>query len=392
MGIESTAVEIVIPFSPQRRISFEAETVKQFQEFIKMNKDPRLFGKPRHNALSKDIIQRINLLEQDEEIKNEQQGVLSCGQREIINYFANAGASILNFVTFLNGNFHFFETLQEKLEVISNFYTKCATSIQGIIGAEDCWQKKNAVPLIGNALELPVAIFSEGYNLWLFRGISQGIGQFLGIIDRRAVVDERGEPKKVDGKIQYIKGDFRDKGWLEGIKVTCGEIPKLTKELFSKFSNIKNMSHGLYTASVGQILGAGLALCGLKSIGAFIRDAFGTLVDFSLITDKKKSTKITNEMLVNVVDEKLLDEQPLQKGLNFSSLYVWGGLTWILAAVVDVLKRIPFFEDKVNCLTNLSYTSDRGASTLYKMEDFKISRTTGAENILKNLFGLAKKV
>lgn len=259
-----------------------------------------------------------------------------------INYIANGGASLVNLITFLNGNFHFADSLQEFLETLSQIYTRCATGTQGFILSAKAHVMKNVVPFAGFALEIPIAVLAGRSDLYLLRGISQGLGQFLAIIDRREIVDSKGEPKlDSEGNIQQIKGDFKERGWRESLTTLFKEIPKLIHELFKKPERIKKLSHGLLVASTFQIVGAIIGLCGFKKVGSGIRNAAGTGVNLSLMRDSK-----TNNT----------------EGFNIASPLVQAGVTWMGADITDFLKRFDFFSDKLNNLTNLALFFDRGAS------------------------------
>lgn len=314
-----------------------------------------------------------------------------------INYLFNGGASLLNFITFVNGNFHFLDGIQNFLEKFSEYYTKCATGIQGILGAEVCIRFKNVIPLIGNALEVPIAYFSSGFNLFLTRGISQSLNQTLRIIDQREVVNKDGEPKLDRYKVPYIIGgnfskDGNGFGWIKGLTTMLKEFGKMVIELFKKPSNIKKLSHALFFVSIFQFAGGIIGLLGLKKIGAFIRSVAGAGVDFSLMRDKNITKKTDDETLkrielflkseqldkeigiekdastiekIRLLYDKFTKKHPPKSGLNFGSPFVWAGAVWIGAEVVDFLKRFDFIADKIKCLTNISLFFDRGASTIY---------------------------
>ena len=154
--------------------------------------------------------------------------------KKAINYATNGGATLVNFFTFLNANFNFIDGIQDKLESIAGVYSRIATGMQGLLLASDNFVVKTLIPTIGFALEVPIAIFSDSYNLWLYRGLSQGAGQFLTVLDRRAVVDKNktSEPKVKDGNIALIGSDFRERGGFPASFTTFfKEVPKLVKEL-----------------------------------------------------------------------------------------------------------------------------------------------------------------
>ncbi len=287
--------------------------------------------------------------------------------KKAINYATNGGAALVNLFTFLNANFNFLDGIQETLETISSIYAKIATGTQGLLLTADKIKTKNVIPIFGFAAEIPIAIFSSSYDLWLNRGLSQGLGQFLAVLDRREIVDDRGEPIVKNGEITLIGSDFNKRGLVKSFTTLCKEIPKLTKELIEKPSRITKLSHSLFVVSTVQTIGALLSFAGLKNLGAPLRNIAGAGVDFSLITDIKPKTirEVDGMKIVKAETQK-------RKGLDFSSSFVWAGLTWITAAVVDQLKRIPWFEDSVLGLTNLSLASDRGASVLFTNGNMEI--------------------
>lgn len=299
--------------------------------------------------------------------------------KKAINYATNGGATLLNFFTFLNANFNLIDGIQEILEPAVGVYSRIATGVQGLLLAADNWAVENLIPTIGFALEVPIAIFSDPYDLWLYRGLSQGAGQLLTVLDRRAVVDEKGEPKVKDGTITLYGSNFRQRGSFPGSFTTfCKEVPKLIKELIEKPSRIKNISHSLLIISISQITGALVAMAGFKNIGAPIRNIAGVAVDWSFITDikpKEIKPRINGMKIVSV-------ENHNKKGVDFSSLVVWAGMTWITASVMDQLKRIPGVEDKIAGLTNLVMASDRGASTFLTNANLDTTK----ENVTVNLY------
>lgn len=348
------------------------------------------------------ISRQLMLADQPEETRKQKSFLER--NNTIINYVFNGGAAILNLITFFNGNFHFSDRLQNFLEKFAEYYTKCATGIQGILGAETCIRFRNVIPLIGNALEVPIAYFSSGFNLFLMRGISQSLNQTLRIIDQRELVNKDGKPKLDRYNVPYVIGGNFSKGGnglglIKGLTTMLKEFGKMVVELFKKpSSNIKNLSHALFFVSIFQFAGGIIGLLGLKKIGAFIRSVAGAGVDFSLMRDKnirKKTTStdsdeeetlkkielfLNNKELDNEIGtkkdvnpiqkirllyDKLTKKHPPKSGLNFGSPFVWAGCVWIGAEVVDFLKRFDFFADKIKSLTNLSLFFDRGASTIY---------------------------
>lgn len=261
-----------------------------------------------------------------------------------INTCANVFGAVTNLFAFFEGNFRLFNFDIEKLETISNFAAKCATSIRGFVGGLDCLNKNNLLPMLGFFGELPVAFFASGFNLWLIRGIPQGINQFQGIIKRRGITTE------INGKkvtlSQKDGDDFKKYGIgpFEGLKISFIEFGKIIKELFkTPLKGDQRMPHAVFICSMFQILGPILYLSGLKTFGAWMRDTFGAAVDLGYILDKKKS------------------DEPS---------YMPAGSAWVGSAVVDFLKRLDYFSSRVNNSTQLSLFFDGIAGAFYGPANF----------------------
>ncbi len=270
-----------------------------------------------------------------------------------INYAVNGGSSALNLLTFINGNFPFAEPIQEGLETISKFYTKCATGTQGFLTAIENYNRENLLPFIGNILEIPIAIFSSGYNLWLSRGVSQGLSQFQRIFEKRPLRDKEGNP--ICG--EFLTRDFsksRDGsklGWIGGLTAVCKEIPKILKELFKDpLNKIKDSTHLMFFFSLWQIVGALTGFTGLDKLGAGIRNIGGAAVDVALMQDKNITTQSDPVSKLNSNKKTKTD-------------YAISGSIWIGAEIVDFFKRFDFFSNMTNNLTNLSLFFDRLAAT-----------------------------
>ena len=296
-----------------------------------------------------------------------------------VNFIGNGGAAALNLITFFNSIYPIGSLDQESLEKPTEIWTKFATGSQGFITAIDQYEKKNPVPLVGNLLEIPIAIFSSGRNLWLFRGISQGLGQFFRAIDQREIFDKKGKPVLgANGKPKIIGGDFSRRGWQTGFTTTIQEIPKMLFELIQKPSNFKKLTHSLALASTTQTIGGITALFFHEQIGAIIRNASGIGVDLSFMLDENKDNKKDNKN-----DLKFF-------GLNFSSWFTRAGVAWMGAAVFDEGKRIPGIEKKIPGLNYLVYFFDRGASILYTIGNLNVK----SEDKLRNqrMYQRAKKV
>ncbi len=280
--------------------------------------------------------------------------------KKIINYAFNGSSTTFSLLTFLNGNFHFFDSIQERLEKFSEILAKVAFSKVSLIGAIDLWEKKNPFPFFGYALSVPLAFISSGYNLWLTSGIASGFCNFIVITDQREVVDEKGEPiLDKDGNIQIINGDFGDRGWKNAFSTTFNECLKMTRELIEKPERIKKISHAALVSSVFQILGPVIGLSGFEKIGSFIRNAATIAVEGSMLLHKD----IKNKSSKNNHD-----------GINLKSPVAQSGLLWVGAAVIDFLKRFDFISEQIKNLTHLTLGLDRAASILFTKSLFDIKR------------------
>ena len=289
----------------------------------------------------------------------------------LLNYAANGGASVFNLLTFLNGNFHFFDGIQEKLEKFGEIMSRIATGTQGLVLAADTWKTENLIPFFGFLLEIPIAMFTSGNDLWLRRGVPQALGQLYRIIDQREIVDKNGEPILKNGKAQVIEGDFSEHGnklgWWKGFTTTCREMPKLVKEVIDKPSRIHKLTHSLFLASIFQTTGTVLAMFGSVLIGAGIRDAAGVLCDYALMRDEN----LQNTTSGNIPETQVNKKRGLL-GFNFDSVIVRSGIVFTLAAIVDFAKRFQYFFDKINNLTEFSLFFDRGAALMYTIGNLGI--------------------
>lgn len=305
----------------------------------------------RNNTAKVDLTQQEDSLPKAQEPKS----LLTQKQENIINYLTNGGAALFNLFTFVEGNWGLFGFNNDWMEKISVWFSKMATGTQGVIGAFDTYKKQNLIPYIGFLLEVPVAIFASGYNLWLARGLTQGWTQLHGTFKRRELTTK-------DGKEKYIGDDCtRFGGWIEGVKINLRELPKIVKEIFTKpFEKKQSFPRAVFTCSFFQIIGALTAFCGLEKIGAGIRDFWGALVDFAFMLDpgphKTKNSSGDNEIKNNQ-----------KKG---GASYVPAGMVWVGAAVVDFVKR---FTDRIANLTQLSLFFDRLASVFYVLANLDSS-------------------
>ena len=114
-----------------------------------------------------------------------------------INTSFNLTSGIVNFLGFLNGNFNFVSMDEETVEKTCNFFAKLGTASRGITGAADCWAKNNLIPLVGSILEVPIALFTNGYDLWLGRGLAQSVRQVQATIKRRGMKITTSDKKEI---------------------------------------------------------------------------------------------------------------------------------------------------------------------------------------------------
>lgn len=278
--------------------------------------------------------------------------------KEIINYATNGTSCIFSLFTFLNGNFNLISNnIQEKLESISEWFSKAATSIISILVSTDLWQKKNFFPLFGYLLTLPTAVLSSGYNFWLSLGISSGLSNFIVITDQREIVDDNGEPiLDKDKNVQILNGDFGQRGWWFGTKTTIVESYRMIKELFQKPSRISKISHSILVGALLEILGPIIGFFGFKTTGSAIRNVATVACEASMMFHKEfDKTKKNNSYFP-----------------NFKSPIAQSGLLWITTSIIDLLKRFDYFSSKVNNLTHLSLFIDRLASARFTQGVFNI--------------------
>jgi hypothetical protein len=281
------------------------------------------------------------------------QSFLSDRFKTNVNLTFNGIASAANLLTTLSGNFLPSNSLQEGLETASAFCSKTATAVQGLLNGVLAFEKKNLIAMAGGLLELPIAFFVKGFNLFLARGLSAGLNHFDSIISRtqktkdgKPLLDNKGNPQYYD--------NFKREGWVEGVKTTFTHIPILTKELYEKpFEREGLFPRSFYLCSSFMILGSLTAFSGLTKLGATIRHIFGGLAGVALATDMKKNTNIKQHSLNT-------NERP--KGL---SNYAMSGILWVLAAIPDLFKHFDFFSSRVNNATELALCLDRAAGVFF---------------------------
>lgn len=268
-----------------------------------------------------------------------------------INYIFNGSSSLISLFTFLNGNFNFLSSIQEKLEPFSEFLSKMAFSIAHVIGAVDLWQKKNLFPFLGYAAAVPTALLSSGYNLWLAVGAAEGLINFAVITDKREVVDNNGDPILDKNKnIQLINGDFSTRGWKNSFLTTTKETYKMLKELVDDPRRIKKISHAVLVPTLFLLIGPIIGFLGFKNPEAFIRNSATVALESSMMLHRDVNSESSNN---------------LKEGIDLKSPIAQSGILWVSTAIIDLLKRFDYVSDKINNLTHLSLAFDRIASTRF---------------------------
>ena len=261
-----------------------------------------------------------------------------------INTWVQATGSVVNVSVFLNGIFSFLNVDEEMAEKVGNFFYRIGTAARGFTGVADCIKKNNIIPAFGNFLELPIALFTSGYSLWLGRGLSQSIRQIQPFTKRREmkVPNSKGEmitlPKE-DGD-NFIKYDIK---MFDGFKYTLREIGYAIKEIFTNPLEKGNLfSRALLVTSVGQFVGPILAFFGYEKTGAFFRDSSGVAVDGVYALDKA---------------------------------YLPPAICWMITAICDFGKRFDVVSSKFKHLTQLSSAGDLIGGVLENLANFGGSRT-----------------
>ncbi len=281
--------------------------------------------------------------------------------KRALNYVFNGGSTALSLFTFLNGNFNFINSIQEKLEKASEIFARTAFAKVSMIGAIDLWQKKNPLALLGYALSVPTAILSNGYNLWLASGITNGLCNFIVITDQREIVDKNGDPiPDENGNVQYVNGDFSNRGWEKAITTTFSESFKMIKEVVKKPEKIKKISHSVLISSIIEIFGPLVSFAGFEKAGSFLRNASNVAIEAGLLLHKDSNDKSPSNN---------------HSKINLKSPIAQSGILWMTTSIIDFLKRYDFVSERVNNLTYLSLGFDRAASILFTNGIFNVKKT-----------------
>lgn len=252
-------------------------------------------------------------------------------KKEEINKYAHMTAAAANAFVFLNGNFNFIDLGEELQETISGFFSRVGTATRGITGAIDCISKQNVIPLIGSILEVPIAVFAKGDDLWLMRGIAQSIRQVQGVIKRCGMEhpSKKGEILNIDDGDDFSKYGI---SMIEGFTGSLKALGTILGEFFtSPLKEERRFSRSVLFCSIFQGGGPILHLLGFEKLGPLFRDLAGVLIDVAYITDKKKANEPS---------------------------YVPAGILWIGSAICDYAKRFETISDSVKNLTQLSLLFD----------------------------------
>lgn len=281
----------------------------------------------------------------------------------VLNNTVNGGAAALAFFTFLNGNFRFFESIQEWIEPVSERLERYANALSGLIGGLDLLEKRNFFSLLGYLSMVPISLLFDSHNNWLFRGFSIGLNNSVFIIDNREIVKANGEVERDEKEqIKHLSGDFSKmklfSGLWESIKVTCKESGKMLCELCQKPGNIKKFSHAILMTSLTQIISPFIAYFHQK-IGSTIRNIAGVTNYVGLLLHKRK-------------------DNGSFFGINFKSPVVQCSLLRIGTSIFDFMKRFDFFSSRITNLTDISLALDRLAGARYSQGIFDIKKEKAA--------------
>ncbi len=271
-------------------------------------------------------------------------------KRGNINTYVHGASAVANAFVFLNGNFNFLNIGDELQEGVSNFVSRCATATRGLTGVLDCQMKNNLIPMLGAAMEVPVAILAKGDDLWLMRGIAQSIRQFQGVIKRSGMKhpDKEGVVLSTEDGDDFTENEI---SMFKGFTASIKEAGKIIGGMFtSPFKEERRFSRSVLFCSMFQGGGPILHMLGFEKLGPFFRDLAGALIDVAYITDKKKA------------------DEPS---------YVPAGSLWIGSAICDYAKRFEGVSDSVKNMTQLSLFFDMLAAIYESNANFgKLKKTT----------------
>lgn len=269
---------------------------------------------------------------------------------DTVNRIGNLTGAIPNIFGAINSLVPMIDLDQETSEKVFGWFSKVSTMTRGSTGVIDCFNKKNLLPLIGSALEIPTALTTSGFNLWMKRGWCQSIRQMQSLTKRLGMVIEKdGKQIKLDSE----DGDNFNKyglGFLDGFKCSLNGIKQVYSEIFTNplktdpDKSQKENSNSLFTramlgCSTIQFLGPCVALLS-ENVGAVIRDIGGALVDVAYMLDKKD--------------------------------YRVAGALWSGSAVADISKRYASSDGSRGFLHHLSLFTDPIAAIFESKGNFGI--------------------
>lgn len=235
---------------------------------------------------------------------------------DTVNRIGNLIGAVPNIFGAIFSALGIFQPSEETSEKIYGTASKISTITRGVTGAIDNIKKGNPIPFIGSILEIPTALTSSGFLLWLRRGIPQSIRQLQSALKYRVINVTTTDGKKVETTGEHW-GSL-NLGFKERVRASLSEIGLIFKEIFTdpfgkdpnktpEENKIIRNSKSMMGCSSLQFLGPIIAMASEKA-GAFVRDLGGALVDFVYLGDKNPN-------------------------------YRNGGKFWIGSAVFDFAKR-----------------------------------------------------
>jgi hypothetical protein len=148
---------------------------------------------------------------------------------DTVNRIGNLISAIPNFFGAVFAAFGILQMEEENTERIYGTAGKVSTITRGITGAIDNVRKGNPLPFIGSILEIPTALTSSGFYLWLRRGFPQSIRQIQSILKNRVV-----SVKTLAGEVLETTGHEWGNlslGLKERVMVSFKELGKIFKEI-----------------------------------------------------------------------------------------------------------------------------------------------------------------
>lgn len=270
--------------------------------------------------------------------------MVSDSLKKNLNLSFNGLSAGMNLASCGLANFGIENSFTDVFNNLTQISTRCATGAQGAINATIAYEKKSLISMAGALLELPISGFAPWYELFLARGVSAGLNQYESMIESIPIKNYGKQVKDSKGNKLFYK-DFTDVGWWQGVKLSLGHIPELTKELFKTPFKKEGLFPRLnHLCSAGMIAGP-LIFPFLPKVGAPVRDFFGSAEAIALMTHSEKEDPNSNK-----------ENRP--KKMKFSN-YSLSGIVWTLGGISDFAKRVPFIGERVQKATEFSLFLDR---------------------------------